>query len=404
MKRSTLILIGLSLFSSVASAADWPQFRGPDRDGVSAETGLLESWPTDGPKPLWRVPLGEGYSGLSVVAGRVYTMFAGESDEFVGSFDGATGKELWRVRVDEKWLDRFGNGPRSTPTVEAGAVYALSGRGELVALQAADGKILWRKDLEKAYGAKPPTWGVSTSPLIEGDLLLVDVGGKGTSSIVAFDKKTGEEAWKSQEDKAGYSAPLAITVGGLRQVLFFSGTKIAAVSPVDGRGLWSQPWKTSYDVNAATPVFVPPDKVFVSSGYDVGGALFQIAVSDGKASATEVWRNREMKNKFSSSILVGGHLYGFDEKTLKCVDVATGQTKWKTRGLGHGSLTYADGGFVALGDEGTLVLFEAVDTGYNEKGRMTLFGGKTWTVPTISDGRLYARDEKELVSLKLTSE
>jgi outer membrane protein assembly factor BamB len=230
----------------------------------------------------------------------------------------------------------------------------------------------------------------------------MDVGGKAGSSIVAFEKKTGSEVWRSQNDTAGYSAPVAMTVAGRRQVVFFTGTTLVSLSPEDGALLWKQDWKTSYDVNASTPIFIPPDRVFVSSGYDVGAAVYRVETDGKQVRIEQVWQNREMKNKFSSSVLHEGHLYGFDEKTFKCIDAATGETKWQSRGLGHGSLIFADGHLFVLGDEGTLALVEATSEAYREKGRVQIFDDKTWTVPTLSGGKLYLRDEKQLVALDVS--
>jgi outer membrane protein assembly factor BamB len=179
--------------------------------------------------------------------------------------------------------------------------------------------------------------------------------------------------------------------------VFFTGTTVVAVSPENGSPLWKQPWKTSYDVNAATPVFIPPDRIFVSSGYDVGAAVYRVTATGVEL----IWQNREMKNKFSSSVLHGGHLYGFDENTLKCIDAATGQTQWRARDFGHGTLIYADGHLLVLGDNGILALVEATAEGYHERARAQVFDGKSWTMPTLAGGRLYLRDQKQLVSLDI---
>jgi outer membrane protein assembly factor BamB len=391
----------LVLAGGAAGAADWAQFRGPARDGVSGETGLAASWPEGGPRQVFRVPLGGGYSGISVAGGRLFTLFSRGEDEFAACLDAADGREIWRVRIDATWKDDIGPGPRSTPTVEGPTAFALSGRGKLFALAAADGRLQWQHDLVAEYGAAPPRWGVSTSPLIEGRLLLVDVGGRKGASIVAFDKASGAEVWRSQTDKAGYSAPIAITAGGLRQVVAFTGTRLRALAPADGALLWDLPWETSYDVNAATPVFIAPDRLFVSSAYNVGGALLRLDVAEGRVKASEVWRNTELKSKFHSAVLAGGQLYGFDEGTFKCLDPKTGETRWRQRGLGHGSLIVADGHLLALGDAGTLVLVQATPEAYRERARAQPFSGRTWTAPALSGGRLYLRDEKELVALEV---
>ncbi len=399
--RSSLVLLSC-LLAGTALAADWPQFRGPNRDGISRETGLLTSWPAGGPKVLWKTLVGEGYSHLVVSKGRLFTLFGEGSSDFAVAYDAATGKPLWRVPLGPKYQDGQGNGPRSTPTVDGDMVYVLTAMGRLAALNAADGKKIWAHDLRAELGAEPPQWGISTSPLVEGNLLLVDVGGSRGRSLAAFDKKTGKVVWSSQSELAGYSAPIAVTVGGVRQVIFFTGRALLAVAPKDGKLLWRVPWKTNYDVNAATPIFVAPDKLYVSSGYDTGAALFRIEVVDGRAGADEVWRSRKMKNQFSSSVLHNGHLYGFDNSVLKCIVAATGEEKWQQSGFGHGSLILADGHLVVLSERGKLLLVEATPAGYREKGSSQPLSGKCWTAPTLANGRLYIRNEEELVALGWT--
>jgi outer membrane protein assembly factor BamB len=394
-----LALLGAGLALVTATAADWPQLRGPARDGISTETGLLRAWPEGGPRVVWRKPLGEGYSGLSVVGGRIYTMYGRGADEFVACLDAANGTEIWRFRIDTNWKDSMGNGPRSTPTVDGGTVYALSSGAKLVAIDAREGTRRWGRDLKAEYGAQVPRWGVSGSVHVEGDRVIVEVGGKAGAALVAFQREDGAEAWRSLSGEPGYSTPLAITVSGLRQIVVFSAKGLRAVAPKDGKLLWELPWETSYDVNAAMPIFVPPDRLFISSGYDVGGALLRIRVTEGKASVQSVWQNREMKNQFSTSVIQGGVIYGFDDKTLKAVNLETGETRWRTRGLGHGSLTVADGMLIVLGDSGVLLIADATGEAYKERARLQLFNGKTWTVPTLADGRLYVRDENELVAL-----
>ncbi len=391
----------LALLPARLAAADWPQFRGPDRDGRSAETGLLTSWPAGGPEVLWRIELGEGYSGISVVGDRLFTLYATSSGEYLAAFDRRDGRQLWRLRLDDRYRDGQGNGPRSTPTVDGEVVYAFGARSVLVAAAAADGRELWRRDLKQTVGARPPQWGASTSPLVEGELLIVDAGGAPDASVVALDRRTGETVWTGGSDKAGYSSPLAVTVGGVRQVLLFTGTRLVSVAPADGKVLWKRGWRTSYDVNAAVPVFIPPDRVFVASGYDTGGALLRIRVAGGRTSAEELWSSRGMKNQFSSSVYLDGHLYGFDNSILKCLDAASGEERWKARGFGHGSLTYADGRLIVLGDRGRLALVEATPEAYREKAAFEVWSAKSWTVPTLADGRLYLRNEREMLALKV---
>ncbi len=389
----------LAVLPGAAAASDWPQFRGPRLNGISDETGLLEAWPAAGPAELWRVPLGEGYSGISVVGDRAYTLYVADGQEILGVFDTATGKLLWNYRLGDRWKDMMGNGPRSTPTVAGGVVYVLGAHGTLAAIETATGEELWRQELSETLGSRPPTWGVSTSPLVEGDLLILDAGGRKGHSIVALDRGTGRLVWHTESDKAGYSTALPVTIGESRQVVLFTGTQLVSVDPTDGQVLWKRPWKTSYDVNAAIPVFIPPNRLFVASGYSTGGALFELSPEDGMGTVSQLWTSPKMRNQFSSSIYHEGHIYGFDNGTLKCLDARTGEERWAVReGFGHGSLTLADGHLYVLGDRGKLALVEATAEGYREKGTLDALKGKCWTVPTLAGGRLYLRNEKQLVA------
>jgi outer membrane protein assembly factor BamB len=401
--RMFVLIASSCLLAGAAAAADWPQFRGPNQNGISPEPGALKSWPADGPKVLWKVPLGDGYSQVVVSNGRLFTLAGQGNQDYAVALDAATGRQLWRVPIDKKFFNDQGDGSRSTPTVDGDTVYVLSAQGKLAALRTSNGEAIWKHDLRQAFGAQPPTWGISTSPVVEGNLLLVNVGGTGGKSIVAFDKKTGKTVWASQNDPAGYSTPVAITVRGVRQVIVFTGQAVVALSPTDGKLLWRIPWKTDWDVNAAIPLFFPPDKLFVSSGYDTGSALFQIKVAGGKVTPEQVWRSREMKNQFSSSLLHDGILYGFDNATLKAMDAATGQERWRERGFGHGSLILAGGHLIILSDRGKLALVQATPQEYRELGSAQMLSGKCWTAPTVAMGKLFLRNQEQLVAVDWTS-
>ena len=422
MKRTTVFLVVSALLCGsilTATATEWPQWRGPNRDGISDEVGLLKEWSSEGPKMLWKVSLGEGFSGISVSQGRVYTMFSKGNDEFIVCLDATDGGEIWRFRSDKNYHEgQGGNGPRATPTIDGDLLYTISAHGKLYALNAENGQKIWSHDLQQKFGSKMPRWGFSTSPLVDGELLLVEVGGKGEKSIVAFNKNSGDVIWSSHKDKLGYSSPIAITVKGVRQIICFTGTKLVSVSPTDGSIYWKYPWKTGYDVNAATPVFIPPDKVFISSGYDKGAAVLQMRVfvsSDNDRAATdqikenqgtirikEIWKNRKMKNQFATSVLHENYLYGFDNSILKCIEANTGEEQWKSRGFGKGTVILADGHLIILSDRGKLGLAEATPTGYIEKASTKVMSGLCWTVPTLANGKLYARNEEEMICLDMT--
>jgi outer membrane protein assembly factor BamB len=389
--------------SYAAYAQEWPQWRGLNRDGISNETGLLKTWPAEGPKVVWKAPVGDGYSAVSVSGGRLFTMDAKDKDEFVVCLDAATGKEIWRYRSDGNFENDQGNGPRGTPTVDGKIVYTLGAQAKLAALDTETGKKIWDKDLQKDLGAKLPIWGVSSSPLVEGELLIVPVGGSEQNAVVAFDKKSGNVVWKSETDEPGYSSPIAINAAGVRQIVTFSGTFLLSLSPKDGKLLWKYPWKTDWFVNAATPIFIPDDKLFISTSYDHGAALLKIQQASGRFTVQEVWLSKGMKNHFNSSILYEGHLYGFDNATLKCLDASTGEEKWRKTGYGKGSLILADGNLIVLSERGQLVLVSASPAEYKENGNAQVLQGKCWTHPSLSAGKLYLRNQKELICLDLAS-
>jgi len=380
---------------------EWPQWLGPNRNGISLETDLLKSWPAAGPKVLWRTPLGDGYSSVSISNGRVYTLFSKNDDEFVICLDAKTGKEIWRVRSDSTFKDSNGNGPRSTPAIHGEVVYALGARGKLFALIAKTGTRLWRRDLKKEFNSVGPSdGGYGTSPLVEGERLLVEAGGANGNAFVAFNKETGQTIWKAQSDNAGYSSPVAFTINGLRQIIFFSGAGVVSVSPENGKAYWRLPWKTEDNVIAALPLFIPPNKIFVSSA-EIGAALLHIKNENGIASFEEIWKSKAMQNKFATSIVLGNYLYGFDNTMLKCINVNTGEEKWKQRGFGGGSLIYADGHLIVLSDKGKLALIEATPNEYKQKASAEILEGRCITVPALAAGKLYLRNTKEIVCLDL---
>ncbi len=383
--------------NAAISAGDWPQWRGPNRDGISAETGLLKSWPATGPKVLWRTGAGESYSAISVAQGRLYTLDGQSSNEIALCLDANTGKEIWRTTIDQLFDNDQGGGSRATPAVDGDLVYVLSAGGKLLALNTKDGKKAWSHDLVSEYGGRVPRWGISVSPLVEGNMLLVDVGGKSGHSVMAFNKASGAVVWKSETDIPGYSAPIAVTVNGVKQILVFTGSALVSLAPADGKLFWRYPWETSYDVNAATPVFIPGDKVFISSGYGKGGTLLQMQAAGNRVTVRDVWKSRDMKNHFSSSILYQNHLYGFDDAFLTCLDIATGEPKWQQRGFQKGSLIFADGHLVVLGERGNLALVEATPASYKEKGSVQILKGRCWTMPTLANGKLYLRNQSEML-------
>ena len=397
----TWFLVGAALNAEADnhSTAEWAQWRGPNRDGISSETGFLKNWPKEGPTVLWHIPLGDGYSGISISQGKVYTMSAEDDDEFVICLDASNGAEVWRFRSGTKFTEQRGDGPRSMPTVDGNSVFALGAEGKLYALNAHNGTQLWSHNFIEEFDSKIPTWGFSSSPLIEGNLVLVEAGGKDGKSIVAFDKKSGDVVWTTHTDEVGYSSPISIDFGGVRQIIFLTSKTLLSVAPEDGQIYWKYAWPEG--INIATPIFIPDDKIFISASYDKGAVLLKMIADEDGMGIEEVWKSRVMKNHFNSSVLQGDYLYGFDNAILTCIEVNTGEEQWQQRGFGKGSLLLADGYLIILGEGGKLALVEADPNEYNEKARFQLFDDKCWTVPTLAGGKLYLRNQKEMVCLDL---
>jgi outer membrane protein assembly factor BamB len=394
-------------------AGEWHQFRGPDRSGRSAETGLLHGWPEGGPPVLWERELGEGFSSFSVSGDRLYTQFAVGEEEFLGCFRRSDGEELWRQPVGEKFHENFGNGPRATPTLDGDTVYALGGKGRLIAADAGTGEVRWQLELTEKYGIRDPQtlnpmasqeglqlplYGYSGSPLVVGELLIAETGARHGRSVVALDKATGEERWTALDEEIGYASPILVELDGQRQIVALPGNAIVGLS-LDGELLWRHPWA----VNPSQPVLVPPDKIFVSTVSDQGALLLRVdGGGDGEeAKVEEVWRVRRFRNAWNSSILHRGYIYGFDNATLRCIDAATGELQWATRGLGQGNLIYADGLLIGLSDRGKLVLVEPTPEEYRELGSVQLLEGRSWTPPTLADGILYLRNHEKMVAVDL---
>lgn len=403
--RALALLAAWAWLPAAAQAADWPQIGGLHRDGISAETGLARSWPREGPKVVWRRPIGEGFSGLVIAGGRLFTMDSTADTEHVLALDPATGTEIWRRPVGPRFKEEFGDGPRSTPTVDGGTVYALGAAGKLVALQAADGKTVWEVDLPTQLGSPVPVRGFTCSPLVVGDLLVLEAGAppdKPGKALVALDRRTGSLRWSARDGEAGYSSPIAATLGGIPQIVFArrAGSEVVGLKADDGAVLWSHAGPATV---ITPPLLVPPDRIYVSGGDEAGAVLVQVKSEGGRATAGTVWENRAMKNHFNPAVLVGDHLFGFDNATFKSVATANGHQGWAFRGLGKGSLIAADGLLLVLSDRGTLLLLEANPASYTERSRFQAMNGRSWTAPALSGGRLYLRDQDEMVCLDVSA-
>ncbi|HEV2915812.1 MAG TPA: PQQ-binding-like beta-propeller repeat protein [Pyrinomonadaceae bacterium] len=392
-----LMLLCLAVESMSQTAGEWPQWRGPNRDGISKETGLLKQWPAEGPPLVWKATgAGRGYSSLAISGGRIFTMGLRGEREYVIAFDVSTGKEAWATAHGTAYRDSRGDGPRGTPTVDGDRLYALGGNGDLSCLETRTGKSIWAMNILQKFGAENIGWGISESPLVIGDRLLVNAGGKG-ASIVALNKKDGAVIWKTQSDKAGYSSAMTVQVGGKTQVVFFTQERALGLDPSDGKVLWEYARPANDVANVATPV-VRGNRVWISSDYGTGGGLVEIKADAKGVTASEVYFTKEMRNHHSSSILVGEYLYGFSSGILTAMRFDTGEVAWRDRSVGKGSIVYADGHLYCLSENGVVGLVEATPAAYREKGRFRIPQESlpTWTHPVISGGRLYLRDQETI--------
>ena len=392
------------------SGEDWPQWRGPHSDGISRETGLLTDWSDRKPKILWQQPLGSGFSSIAVVGDRLYTMAAVEKVEYVFCLDADTGNVVWKVPSSAKYEESHGDGPRSTPTVVGDVVYTLGAEGALMCLDARTGQERWKRNILKDFGGDNLQWGVSTSPYIDGDNLLVNVGAKG-AAVVAFEKETGEIAWQGLDDVAGYASPIKIRVAGpdgasVPELVFFCGRSLIGVSPADGSLHWRHGWITVSDMNIATPIYEPKSRLlFVSASRNTGRcSAYHLTARNGGVDSELVYSNKDMKNHYNSCVLVDGYVYGFDNSVLKCIELETGKEMWTDRTVGKGSLVAAQGHLFVLGEKGDLAVVEATPDEYREKGRMQAFdSGKAWTPPALAHGRLYVRDLENIACLDIAA-
>ncbi len=398
----------LSQFPTAPVAAarphDWFRWRGPDANGVSTETNWTSAWPISGPKRLWKASVGVGFSGVSVSRGRLFTMGHVKENDVVFALTVADGKVLWTHPYPAALHDKYyPGGPSATPTVDGGVVYTLGKAGDVFCLEASTGKVVWWVNLVKELGLEVPTWGFAGSPFVHGNLLILNAGDHG----VALDKITGQVKWTSGKAASGYASPVPFEMDGTAAVAIFGSDAIMGVKADDGEELWSYPWKTDYDANIGDPI-VAGDRVFVSSGYDAGCALIRFEKGDTEL----VWKSKAMRNHFNSCVLVGGFIYGIDGQAddrrpeLKCLALPTGDVKWSEPMIGGmGALTAAGDRLVIMQGSGELLVVQATPDRYKPLARAQVLGGRNWTVPVLSNGRLYCRNARgDLVCLDVAAE
>jgi outer membrane protein assembly factor BamB len=386
--------------ADAANDSDWPQWRGPDRTGLSKETGLLSAWPSGGPKQLWSISgLGDGYGSLAIAGDRIYVQSGKGRESVVHCLNRADGKTIWTRSLGSRLDQDRGGGPRGTPTVDGDVLYALSEAGDLQCLRTRDGSPVWNKNILRDFHGRNPHWLISESPLVDGNKLVFTPGGSG-AGIVAVDKKTGKDVWTSKElsDPAGYSSLIAVDVNGVRAYTTLTAQSAVGVRANDGALLWRYERVANRTANIATPIF-SNNKVFYSTAYSTGCALLDLKGGDGRVRAEEVYFNRDMMNHHGGVLLIDGYLYGFSNAILTCMEFATGKVAWRDRSVGKGSLTYADGKLFILGESNTAGLAAATPSAYKELGRFNIAdqGYPSWAHPVVAGGRLYLRNQGMLM-------
>jgi len=400
-----LLISALALVASMAlftRADDWPQWRGPHHNGVSQEKDWLDHFPAQGPPIAWKTTVGLGFSSIVVASGKAGTAGHANGSDTIFCFDAVTGKEIWKQSYPSELGDKyFEGGTTGSPTLDANHLYWLSRWGDLYCFDAASGKIIWNRQLVKETQARVPSWGFSGAPTVYKNLLIVNVGEAG----MAVDKDTGKEVWKSGDGDAGYNTPLPVTCGDKTEIWFANGEAFLSVAPETGKEIWRMKWLTEYGVNASDPISYG-DKVFVSTGYGKGAALFKPPLtSEGQPEV--IWKNRILRTQLNGAVLIEKHLYGVDGDTtekaqLKCVEIETGKQVWAQPDFGTGGIIVADGKIIALAARGELMVAPVSSDGFKPTARAQILGGKSWTAPVLANGLLYCRNSRgDLVAVDL---
>ena len=389
--------------ASADGSTYWNGFRGPKRDGIYTERSIITNWSESGPPLLWKQPVGGGYASFAIAHGRAFTIEQRRDHEVVAAYEIATGGEIWT----NSWRAEFqeplgGDGPRATPEWNEGKVYALGALGELRCFEATSGKVLWGTNVLDENRAPVLTYGASASPLIHDEKLIIAAGGPRKHSVVAYDKNTGKKLWGSLDDGAAYSSPMVVDLAGERHLLVVTRTRVVGLKIATGDLLWQFPWVVLQgNRNIAQPVVVSNDRVFLSAGYGTGCALIELTRVGSRIVPREAWRNKNLKNKFSSSVFVNGLLYGLDEDILTCLDVGDGARAWKDGRYGYGQVIAAGDQLIVLCGNGDVAIVKASPRMHEELARFPAIQGKTWNHPALSDGYLLIRNNAEMACFDL---
>jgi outer membrane protein assembly factor BamB len=392
--------------SSVAPAQlppYWTNFRGPSRDGHYDERPILTDWPIDGPPRLWRQPGGGGYASFVVAEGLAFTIEQRRDQETVVAYELDTGREVWTSSYGalfSEWMG--GDGPRATPTYHDGFLYSLGATGELRCLSASLGTVLWRRNVLADTGAENLPYGLACSPLVLGRSVIVLSGqGANEQAVVAYDTLSGDRLWATLSDPMAYTSPALVELAGRPQLLLTTARRVLGLDPDTRAVLWDYRWEVPYNNAIAMPVLVGTNQLLISAGYGVGAALLEIRALGNAFEADTLWRNRNLKNKFNSSVFWQGHFYGLDEGVLACVHADSGARVWRDGRYQYGQLLLAQGHLLVLAGDGQLALVEATPRAFVEKHRLPALNGKTWNVPALAHGRLLLRNASEMTCFDL---
>ena len=384
------------------SVSYWTDFRGPNRAGVYSETSIETAWPAAGLPRLWKQPVGGGYASFSVGEGRAYTIEQRRDKEAVTAYDVETGRELWAFTYPALFDEVLGGpGPRATPVYFDGLIYSLGANGDFYCLSAKTGKPKWSKNILADNQATNIHWAMAGSPLIVDEKVIVTPGGANGKSIVAYNRLTGAPIWTSLNDRAAYTSPILATLAGRKQIVWISGERAVGLAVEDGKLLWEYPFPAQMDMNCSQPVVIDDSNVLLSSAQGPGAALLEITKTGDGYTPRVVWQNNRLKNKFNSSVLYQGYIYGFDEAILACVDAKTGELKWKGGRYGYGQLLLAGSHLVVLTEDGDVVLVRATPEGHQELARFHAIEGRTWNIPAIDNGLLLVRNTTEMACFRL---
>ena len=382
---------------------EWPQWRGSTRDGhIAAEisNALADAWPTDGVEASWRRKIGPGFSSVAVSQGRLLVLEADGGAEWLIALDAGTGQRLWRQRLGDRYESFHGDGPRSTPAISGEVAVAMGALGGLVAVSVTDGSILWQQDLLALARGDREDWGFASSPLIDDGRVYVH-GTEGVTAL-ALDLAHGDVVWRLDSGPGGYASPLMAEIGGQRQLINFLGNGLYGLEPGTGDVLWRFDWSTYYDLHAADPIVLPSGEIYISSNYATGAGLIELAVGESGLQPRLLWESRRIRNHWSSSVLVGETIFGFDMSFLIAVDTASGEILWKQRGFGEGSLLAAGEHLVVVGEDGNVALGRASRDGWVElRQQEELVEGPVFASPVLVGGWLFLRGKDELAAFEL---